>query len=150
MNTTLVNIPKGEAFTVYYSVPVAGYNDGNSTVINNPTNSKISKDGGAFTNTANSQTYVDVSIASLTLTAEEMNADVITIYVNRTSTGSETFNVIYIFTDNYNPISGGASAEDIANAVVGNLENLREFIKKYASGFTQKQLLALVVKLLKT
>ena len=133
----------------------------------------VSKDYNAFSNTTNTYVYIgknstaDSSHYYIELTAEEMDADV--IMVTATNWGGGTgqkgyVNSIIIYTSGFTGFAsgGGATAQEVweyatrtitsspADALdVGDIQSLQAFIKKYAAGFTEKQLLALLVKQLK-
>jgi hypothetical protein len=125
---------------------------------------KVSKDLGVFNNTTNALTQPEQQIGRLVLTSDEMNADRLDVIIQDDVAGSDFSAHITIFTTT--GASGGSTPEEIAEAVweaetrqlsspsnclsTGTIQELKAYMRSASNNLTQKQLLALLIKLLRS
>ena len=133
-------VNKNQAFRLYFSKVNT---DGNFAV--NSTTSYISKDGSSRVAATNSIQTGATGAYYIDLTAEEMNADVVQILFDGDSPSNRD-NCITIFTSGYTNIYVG----NVADSVIGNLKSLKKFLRRNSSSFTDRQLLLLLIKILKS
>lgn len=131
---------KNKAFRLYFSKVNT---DGNFAV--NATTVYISKDGSTRTEATNSIVTVSTGVYYIDLTADEMNANFLMVLFDGDAPSNRD-NSITIYTSGFT----GFSFNNIANSITGNAKDLKRFIKRNASNFTDRQLLALLIKILRS
>lgn len=140
---------KGQAFTLYFTTSTS-----NTHTFCTAANidslydiATVSKDGGSFAATTNDPEAVSASqdgIGKITLTADEMNANVVIIAFNSSTLSNGADFCVIIYTSGLT----GFTAQDALK--VGDIEEIKAFIKSLSNNFTEKQMLALIIKLLKS
>lgn len=126
------NIAKNQSYTHYFQIWMAGDNPSGMRVGRTditPAQLNISKDGGAYTTTTNNFSNVGNGLYKIVLTADEMNANVVSLYFPGQSSGYGGYHALI---DTGVPVKTDAPVKDKQDIPKGDLtvEQIFELLAK--------------------